>query len=424
MDDGLPTLDSLWAEEQGADPMWDLALADFAGGQQAIAAPERRMRCLDRTHEAACPLCAAAPEDASSVELVGEQGKKNGEKRLRSLVARMPEWASAPRRSEAAEAAALEPGRGKLAAALRSKHCSELRKADLLFLCRLWGYQSDVWMSRKQRRVGGRDATAPPAPASQALQQPLWLAAAAAAAQPPLLPALAFPSVLAAAQGGQVDAVRSLCVSETRVLAQQSAESFSDVAVTRQLLDLLRTSSPHVQPSLLEVVRRKLSNVRYAQRSTERIGSELRELHAALQAQLMGLSQADGAALAWQAFAGREPPLDPLCRQLQELCALAISPAPPVALPGAEEEAEPSWFAAGDLNLRAGGTRALQVLTVSASILSQLKLARLHIFLEATSALTDVLIGQTAAIAAGLERHETLLAEEERRRAAVAVACA
>ena len=94
-----------------------------------------------------------------------------GEKRLRSLITSTPEW-----RSEEARAAAVEEARAEfgeyapetLVTALATKHGAHLRKGSMLFLCRLWGYRSNLWQpltpGRARRgRAGLPDITSPSA---------------------------------------------------------------------------------------------------------------------------------------------------------------------------------------------------------------------------------------------------------------------
>ena len=71
-------------------------------------------------------------------------GKRNGEKQLRALLCRTPEWRDAGAR-EIAAAAAEGHGMPELAKALRTHNVSALRKRHFLALCRDWSYQSDVW---------------------------------------------------------------------------------------------------------------------------------------------------------------------------------------------------------------------------------------------------------------------------------------
>lgn len=55
----------------------------------------------------------------------------------------------------------------RLAAALRARRVADLRKHNMLYLCREWGYKSDVWKPRgdSRRSNGGQRAHAPPAAA-------------------------------------------------------------------------------------------------------------------------------------------------------------------------------------------------------------------------------------------------------------------
>jgi len=141
---------------------WGDALPD---GAAAAAEP---LRCLDRSHGASCSLCSPAP--AAGVEglfeLVGEAGKKNGERMLRTAITQTPEWACLEARTAAAEL--LERAGGKaalrLAATLRSRQSSALHKPELLALSRLWGYRSTLWARKGRRRAQPAPAPAPPPP--------------------------------------------------------------------------------------------------------------------------------------------------------------------------------------------------------------------------------------------------------------------
>lgn len=68
----------------------------------------------------------------------------------------------------------LHQGLSQLASVLRTKGCSSLRKTHLLHLARSWGYASDLWCRRDERRqhmakveVQAREAAAKMAPAQQ-----------------------------------------------------------------------------------------------------------------------------------------------------------------------------------------------------------------------------------------------------------------
>jgi hypothetical protein len=183
----------------------------------------QRMRCLDPSHAAPCPRCArgapaafrpqkhskpwpdartpratrfplarrsctpAPPREAVAFyNLVGDPGRKNGEKKLKHQILRTAEWASPHARAQlvrlrspffaatrmhatrarsappfalppaphthaptpaSSQAASCErDGFPALARVLRGDATSAaLRKADFLHLTRVWGYASDVW---------------------------------------------------------------------------------------------------------------------------------------------------------------------------------------------------------------------------------------------------------------------------------------
>jgi len=114
-------------------------------------------------------------------ELLGEQGKKNGEKRLRRLFARTSEWNSAAARSELASSleARAAKSSGEMATRLRNvaeivraKRSASLGKRDLLLCSRAWGYSSDVWY-RHGRATRAADASGRGKPVVIAAQPPL-----------------------------------------------------------------------------------------------------------------------------------------------------------------------------------------------------------------------------------------------------------
>jgi hypothetical protein len=141
--------------------------------------------------------CIAAPceADVGVYELVGEVGKKNGEKKLRcaparalaplaaiaphppprlgfrapatspharpprsTLVARTREWNSVEVRRRTAEECCQLNGYAELAEILRSKRCVLLKKVHMLYLARVWNYRSDLWCRRGDRIRGGGGA--------------------------------------------------------------------------------------------------------------------------------------------------------------------------------------------------------------------------------------------------------------------------
>lgn len=95
--------------------------------------------------------CTAAPHpcEAARFELVGDAGRKNGEKKLRSLLCRTAEWASSDARDAAAEA--LQAVLPRLADALRARASYMLSKQLLFALLGFWAYRSDAWRRRGNR---------------------------------------------------------------------------------------------------------------------------------------------------------------------------------------------------------------------------------------------------------------------------------
>jgi hypothetical protein len=115
-------------------------------------APVRRLRCLDASHAAECTRCTPPPplEEAALYELVGDPGRRNGEKKLRSLLTRTDEWCSSE--SRGAAAAELQGRFPKLASSLLARSSGSLSKELMLALLAQWGYKSDLWARRGNRR--------------------------------------------------------------------------------------------------------------------------------------------------------------------------------------------------------------------------------------------------------------------------------
>jgi len=406
----------LWGSEA---PLWegedalDDAINSFPAGGDPTFAPGStgvvQLRCLDATHAPGCALCMPSPEDPSTVELRGEGGRKNGEKRLRCLLCRTVEWLSPRHRAEAVTVLGSAPEHAKLVSALRNRHSVELRKADLLLLCRLWGLQSDIWRSKLHGRAKSSPA---PQPSSRVLALPL-AAAAAPSSQ------LSSPA-------------------EARSLAQLSAQAFGDTSSTEQLLALHSSSPPHTQPGLAEVLRRKMTRCRLARDATVRVTQLLRVHHAAVQAELAMLTLQAGAQPAWLSRVGREEELDKVLKTLRGLCKCAVGafhciPAPSTAVvleevSGGEQAQVP---AAGELAvvgasppspspphngadpcIRLGGQHALHLLTHVNSTLALAKHDSYARFLDATASLASLLIAHTTAVAEGFDRHAHALESE------------
>ena len=156
-----------------------------AGGSAAGTSPNTSgcgkvappWRCLDSGHPPGCTRCMPPPsaDQAARYELVGDPGKRNGEKKLRSLLTCTPEWTSADVRAAAAEQ--LQGRFPRLATSLRSRTSSSLSKEHMVALLALWGYRSNLWVrrgNRPKRAAPGRAAA--PAATAGAEAQATWAA--------------------------------------------------------------------------------------------------------------------------------------------------------------------------------------------------------------------------------------------------------
>lgn len=160
---------------------------------QAPPAPHAP-RCLDSLHAARCARCVPAPALESQERWVLRRegvpptrqpllaarvlcatspprpraGRTTGEKKLRALLCRTPEWRCASTR-EAAARHADASGLPELAHALRAHNLALLRKRDFLAVCAFWNLRSDVWapVKSKSRRLQALPLPAPlPPPAA------------------------------------------------------------------------------------------------------------------------------------------------------------------------------------------------------------------------------------------------------------------
>lgn len=140
----------------GSDTTIDDLLA-----QTARDAPPHR--CLDTSHPQDCSKCRPPPAGDDGYTLVAEEGC-SGNKRLRTLLLLTPEWADDDARAAAAQAAAAA-ALPELSEVLRLRAGRRLVKHWAVFLCRLWRYRSNLWVTtdehrqRKRQRAGAeRDA--------------------------------------------------------------------------------------------------------------------------------------------------------------------------------------------------------------------------------------------------------------------------
>ena len=225
------------------------------------------------------------------------------------------------------------PAQARLAAALRARHCAELRKSDLMYLSRVWGYRSDVWSRRKDRRYAARDGGAPPplpapamlpAAAATLMPRPLMHAAGACkCAEPP-----ALNSLVREPAAKQVEAVQAEIAGPLRQLAERSIEAFSTEAGPSEMLLVMSSRGGTMPAAVLAIAATAMSHssshLLMAQAGLKRLLNGARQVHAELQLTLLRLTPADGARPAYCAFSGKEAPWDVLLREVLQLCDFAV----------------------------------------------------------------------------------------------------
>jgi hypothetical protein len=228
---------------------------------------------------------------------------------------------------------AAGPTQARLAAALRARHCAELRKSDLMYLSRIWGYRSDVWSRRKDRRYVPREGGAPAPPPAPALlpaaaatllpRAPGHAAGACKCAEPP-----ALDSLVREPAAKQVAAVQAEIAGPLRQLAERSIDAFSTEAGPSEMLLVMSSRGGTMPAAVLAIAATAMSHssshLQMAQAGLKRLLDGARQVHAELQLTLLRLTPAEGARPAFTTFSGKEAPWDVLLREVLLLSDFAI----------------------------------------------------------------------------------------------------
>jgi hypothetical protein len=111
---------------------------------------ERTLRCIDPSHEEPCTKCNAPPANGedSFWSLRGDPGKRNGDKKLRTLIQMTREWNSPLERAHLVHYLQNSPEfshMGKVIEIVRRKETPRLSKMCMMVLARAWGFRSDIW---------------------------------------------------------------------------------------------------------------------------------------------------------------------------------------------------------------------------------------------------------------------------------------
>lgn len=145
------------------DSLDDLDVDELLLSAAPAAVPPPALRCLEATHAAGCVACAPAPApgELERFELVAAGGFKG----LRGALLLSPEWNTATEREAAAASAEAHGDPLAMAPLLRRKRGCDLNKAQLVALCRAWGYKSGAWQPKHGRAA---KRTRPPSPQPRA----------------------------------------------------------------------------------------------------------------------------------------------------------------------------------------------------------------------------------------------------------------
>eukprot|EP00216_Chloropicon_sp_CCMP2111_P000596 CAMPEP_0198236430 /NCGR_PEP_ID=MMETSP1446-20131203/2296_1 /TAXON_ID=1461542 ORGANISM="Unidentified sp, Strain CCMP2111" /NCGR_SAMPLE_ID=MMETSP1446 /ASSEMBLY_ACC=CAM_ASM_001112 /LENGTH=621 /DNA_ID=CAMNT_0043918145 /DNA_START=331 /DNA_END=2196 /DNA_ORIENTATION=- len=134
------------------------------------------LRCIDPDHSSPCKICKPAPEEKEEYKfmLVGDQGRKNGEKKLRKFIQMTREWNSHEVRKETSAKFKNRPDLQVFCKVVKNKEAANLRKPHLIRLCREWNFKSNIWQLKKlklpRKQVAAtRPTTEDPAKAKKAV---------------------------------------------------------------------------------------------------------------------------------------------------------------------------------------------------------------------------------------------------------------
>jgi len=111
---------------------------------------ERTLRCIDPSHDEPCGRCTAPPPNGEDGfwSLKGDPGKRNGDKKLRTLIQMTREWNSPVERAHLVHHLQNNPETrhmNKVIEIVRRKETPRLSKMCMMVLARAWGFKSDIW---------------------------------------------------------------------------------------------------------------------------------------------------------------------------------------------------------------------------------------------------------------------------------------
>ncbi len=413
----LPGVDELALEALGGECIGD----DTFPQAPALGGVTAGLRCIDESHALTCTRygcarwlctakrahttytqtcsCSPAPDAPDSVELLGDRGRKNGEKRLRcearqrvararcvyadgahhvlclerSLITRTPEWNLLSERRKLVPVAHAA-GMPALAQALENKKTSALRKAHLLLMARHWGYRSDIWSVRHDRA------------ADRAMEQLRQRAVAQQQAMPLCrLGESAFASAAGVWDESNLapEAVWLFTRKELRPLSMRVAAAFAGDAAKAAAA---AHGAEHITPSAVAEVR-KVAEL------APGLLAQLGFVHGALTSAQRALPPHLAASPAWQALSA--PPFSVAEVMLRGVLEAGISTVSLVARTssrrlrkGGLSPGEAAWIA----EMESSHTSTLALLHQVARVLTAFRAAPLESFLDVAGTLLETII--------------------------------
>ncbi|QDZ22451.1 hypothetical protein HOP50_07g49920 [Chloropicon primus] len=117
---------------------------------------ERGWRCIDPSHQEPCSLCSEPPPlgHESHWCLKGDPGKRNGDKKLRTLIQMSREWNSPLERAHLVHHLQNNPETSRMSKEIeiiRRKETPRLSKVCMMVLARSWGFKSCIWVRKSFR---------------------------------------------------------------------------------------------------------------------------------------------------------------------------------------------------------------------------------------------------------------------------------
>jgi hypothetical protein len=329
--------------------------------------------------------------------------------KLRSQLAATSEWSDPEARAAlASRCGAAAAGGAALAALLRTKDCSALRKRHLLCLARAWGYKSDLWRPKRDRKADNR-ATAAVCTMTDFATLTAALTADALTAH---VAGVLRPLRDEAARVHAGPRARALALN-LALSGAASSDASAAIAAAAAVI-----SAPHVTDAYV-------ANTRATARVAAWVAAQMRlELGTLVtwRAELARLGPDEASQAAWKALSGEPSPAERVFRALSLTLAVASSHTRAVAQRAVAHHGGLDTFEAANVDeLHAGVAASLEFVGRAEALLAQLRFGRFELFLHASGALVAEAVAYAVGMSTATDARAEWLAEAvARRRAAQA----